>query len=92
MPNPVVHFEIPGKYHDSLEQYYRDLFRWKITNASPDFSYGLVSAEERGRGIGGGVGATPPGENPQPTVYVESRTYRHPWTGPLGWAERQSSQ
>ena len=71
MPNAVVHFEILGKDHDLLQQYYRDLFDWKITNASPDFPYGLVSAEEQGAGIGGGVGAPAGDLDSQLTIYVE---------------------
>ena len=63
MPNPVVHFEVLGKDHESLQKYYSDLFGWKITNASPDFPYGLVSADEQGAGIGGGVGGVMPAGN-----------------------------
>ncbi len=71
MPDPVVHFEILGRDHEALQEYYKELFGWKITNASPDFPYGLVTEEEQGRGIGGGIGAAPPGGNPQLTIYVE---------------------
>ena len=70
MPNPVVHFEILGKDHEALQQYYRDLFDWKITQASPEFPYGLVSAEEQGEGIGGGVGSSMDG-GPQAMFYVQ---------------------
>ena len=70
LPNPVVHFEILGKDHEALQQYYRDLFDWNITQASPEFPYGIVSAEEQGAGIGGGVGSSMDG-SPQVTVYIE---------------------
>lgn len=70
MPNPVVHFEILGKDHEALQRYYRDLFDWNITQASPEFPYGVVSAEEQGAGIGGGVGSSMDG-SPQTTFYVE---------------------
>ena len=70
MPNPVVHFEILGKDHEALQQYYRDLFDWNITQASPEFPYGIVSAEEQGTGIGGGVGSSMDG-SPQTTFYIE---------------------
>ncbi len=70
MPNPVVHFEILGKDHEALQQYYRDLFDWNITQASPEFPYGLVSAEEQGQGIGGGVGSSMDG-SPQAMFYVQ---------------------
>lgn len=71
MPNPVVHFEILGKDHETLQKYYSDLFGWKITNVSPDFPYGIVGADEQGKGIGGGVGGVMPGGNAQLTIYVE---------------------
>ena len=70
LPNPVVHFEIVGKDHEALQQYYRELFNWNITLASPEFPYGVVSAEEQGAGIGGGVGSSMGGDA-QSTFYVE---------------------
>ena len=70
MPNPVVHFEILGKDHEALQQYYRDLFNWKITQVSPEYPYGLVSVEEQGEGIGGGVGSSMDG-GPQAIFYVQ---------------------
>ena len=30
MANPVVHFEVLGKDGERLQQFYRDLFGWKI--------------------------------------------------------------
>lgn len=35
MPNPVVYFEALGNDYAGLQQYYRDLFGWKITQLSP---------------------------------------------------------
>lgn len=65
MPNRVVHFEILGKDGRKLQEYYANLFGWKI-NADNPMNYGLVSPE--GQGIGGGIGGTdgPSGV----TVYV----------------------
>ena len=66
MPNPVTHFEITGKDGKKLQQFYGDLFDWKIDANNP-MDYGMVQAE--GNGIGGGIGPSP-----QPvgvTVYVE---------------------
>ena len=65
MPNPIL-----GKDHEALQQYYRDLFDWNITQASPDFPYGVVSVEEQGEGIGGGVGSSMDGR-PQAMFYVQ---------------------
>lgn len=70
MPNPVVHFEITGKDAEALQQYYRDLFGWKLTPMAPDVPYGLVRPEETGGGIGGGVGASMDGR-PLLTFYVQ---------------------
>ena len=70
MPNPVVHFEITGKDAEALQQYYRDLFGWSLTPMAPDVPYGLVSPEETGGGIGGGVGASMDGASLL-TVYVQ---------------------
>jgi uncharacterized protein len=68
MAAPVVHFEIMGKSGPALQQFYRDLFDWKIDSNNP-LSYGLV--EKAGAGIGGGVGAPQDGQPPYVTVYVE---------------------
>ncbi len=71
MPNPVIHFEISGKDPVALQQYYRDLFAWGVTAASAEDTYGLVSAEEQGAGIGGGIGSVMEGAEPYVTFYVE---------------------
>jgi len=49
---PVVHFEISGKNGRELQEYYANLFGWKI-NADNPMNYGLVPAGEGG--IGGGI-------------------------------------
>ncbi len=54
MGNPVVQFEIAGPDGPALQQFYRDLFGWKIDVQSEEMgNYGLVSANEGG--IGGGL-------------------------------------
>lgn len=58
MGNPVVHFEITGADSAALQQFYGDLFGWKITNM-PEMGYGIVEKEEGG--IGGGIGAAQSG-------------------------------
>lgn len=55
MSNPVVHFEILGKDGKQLQEYYANLFGWKI-NADNPMAYGLVQAGEGG--IGGGISGT----------------------------------
>ena len=70
MPNPVVHFEILGRDHESLQQYYRDLFDWKITSDNP-WNYGLVEKGSE-EGIGGGItGMNPEMSQPGVMIYVE---------------------
>ena len=54
MGNPVVHFEIAGPDGPALQQFYRDLFGWRIDVQSEEVgNYGLISANEGG--IGGGL-------------------------------------
>lgn len=60
MGAPIVHFEIMGSDGAALQQFYRDLFEWKIDANNP-MDYGVVDKEEGG--IGGGVGASPGGHN-----------------------------
>ena len=60
MGAPVVHFEIMGSDGPALQAFYTDLFDWRI-NADNPMNYGLVEKDEGG--IGGGVGATPMGNN-----------------------------
>jgi predicted enzyme related to lactoylglutathione lyase len=66
LPNRVVHFEILGKDGRKLQEYYANLFGWKI-NADNPMAYGLVDPEQGG--IGGGIGGTE--GQPSVTVYVE---------------------
>ena len=54
MGNPVVHFEIAGPDGPALQQFYSDLFGWKIDMQGEEMgNYGVVSANEGG--IGGGL-------------------------------------
>lgn len=70
MPNPVVYFEALGSDYGGLQQYYRDLFGWKITQLSPEMEHSAVSVDEGGEGIGGGIGRSMTG-SPQLTFYVQ---------------------
>jgi predicted enzyme related to lactoylglutathione lyase len=56
MANPVVHFEVVGADGARLQQFYGDLFDWKV-NADNPMSYGIV--DNGGDGINGGVGESP---------------------------------
>lgn len=68
MGAPIVHFEIMGGEGKQTEEFYRELFDWKIASDN-EFNYGVVDTES-GAGIAGGVG--PAGEGPQRvTVYAQ---------------------
>ena len=74
MGQPVVHFEVIGKDADKLQSYYAELFGWEIKADNP-MKYGMVAGDdnktaEGGTGIGGGVGAGPPGYEGHVTFYV----------------------
>jgi predicted enzyme related to lactoylglutathione lyase len=53
VPNPVVHFEITGADGSALQNFYRDLFDWKI-DANNEWQYGVVETGGEG-GIAGGI-------------------------------------
>jgi predicted enzyme related to lactoylglutathione lyase len=53
VPNPVVHFEITGVDGSALQNFYRDLFDWKI-DANNEWQYGVVETGGEG-GIAGGI-------------------------------------
>ena len=69
MANPVTHFEVIGKDGKKLQEFYGEVFSWKI-NADNPMNYGMVSSEG-GEGIGGGIGAGPGGQDVGVTFYIE---------------------
>ncbi len=74
MGQAVVHFEVIGKDADRLQGYYAELFGWEI-KADNEMKYGMVARDDNvtadgGKGIGGGVGAGPPGYEGHVTFYV----------------------
>ncbi len=66
MANQVSWFEISGKDGAKLQQFYGDLFGWKIDANNP-MSYGMVEGSDGG--IGGGIGQSNDGGS-QVTFYV----------------------
>ncbi len=75
MTAPVVWFEILGKNAKKLQDFYGELFDWKI-NADNPMSYGMVEAggngEEPGKGsIAGGIGSAQEGAPGHVTFYVQ---------------------
>jgi hypothetical protein len=74
MPNPVIHFEIMGKNSAKIQQWYREVFGWKIDpmplpGMPEGATYGTVSAQED-KGIGGGVSEDPSGQA-RTMIYIE---------------------
>lgn len=70
MPHPVIHFEIEGKDGAALQKFYADVFGWKV-DANNEMNYGIVSAENEGGGIGGGISASQDG-TAAVRVYIEA--------------------
>lgn len=68
MGSPVIHFEVTGKDAARLQEFYGQLFGWKINTDNPT-NYGIVDTGGEG-GIGGGIGGSPDGGNGHVTFYV----------------------
>jgi predicted enzyme related to lactoylglutathione lyase len=66
MANQVSWFEVSGKDGARLQQFYGDLFGWKIDAGNP-MNYGMVEGKDGG--IGGGIGQSQDGGR-QVTFYV----------------------
>lgn len=69
MTRPVVHFEIYGKDGKRLQEFYRELFGWKIDANNP-MNYALVEPGIGGpeNGVGGGIAQA---DAPFVTIYVQ---------------------
>jgi predicted enzyme related to lactoylglutathione lyase len=57
----IVHWEIQAQDAKKIQQFYADLFGWKIDAANP-MNYGMVSSKGKG-GIDGGIGGTMSGHS-----------------------------
>jgi predicted enzyme related to lactoylglutathione lyase len=66
MANAVIHFEVVGSDGAKLQEFYGDLFGWKMNTDNP-MNYGIV--DNGGEGINGGVGRSSNG--PHITWYVQ---------------------
>jgi predicted enzyme related to lactoylglutathione lyase len=67
MGNPVMWFEVAGKDHATLKDFYSSMFDWQL-NDMEGMPYTIVDAG--GKGIPGGIGQTPDGKA-HVTFYVE---------------------
>ena len=68
MGNPTMWFEICGKDHQAMKDFYTGLFDWKLTDME-EMPYATVDSE--GQGIPGGIGVAPEGQDGHVTFYVE---------------------
>ena len=66
MPQPVCWWEIAGKDGPALQNFYAELFDWKVNTDNP-MSYGMVNTGGNGS-IDGGIYASD--EPKQPLIYV----------------------
>jgi uncharacterized protein len=70
MAGQVVHFEVVGSDGAALRSFYGDVFGWKLNDVSTEgVDYGLTEPEQTG--IGGGIGAAPPGSAGHVTFYIQ---------------------
>jgi hypothetical protein len=76
--HPVNWFEIVGSDGATLQQFYADLFGWKIDANNP-LQYGMVEAEEGG--IGGGIGQAQQAAWPPHDLCGRRRSQRLSWQG-----------
>jgi uncharacterized protein len=69
MGNPVVHFEIMGSGDaNGLQQFYAQLFEWKIDTNNP-MDYGIVDTGAGEGSLAGGIGKSSDGSKAL-TIYV----------------------
>lgn len=69
MGKPVVHFEVTGQDGKRLQQFYADLFDWKVDANNP-MQYGMVNTGAA-KGINGGIAAAQQGSPGGVTFYIE---------------------
>jgi uncharacterized protein len=68
MGRPVVHFEVIGRDAKRLQDFYGQLFEWRITSDNP-MDYGIVDTGSK-EGIQGGI-AQSQSDNSWVTFYVQ---------------------
>lgn len=68
MGNPTMWFEVAGKDHGALKDFYSTMFDWKLTDLDGGMPY--ATADTGGEGIPGGIGAAQNGGG-HVTFYVQ---------------------
>lgn len=67
MGNPTMWFEVCGKDFEATKSFYSKLFDWQM-NDMEGMPYAAI---DNGKGIPGGIGGAPEGQNGHVTFYVE---------------------
>ena len=70
MLNPIKHFEITGADSKMTQQYYGDLFGWKV-DSNNTMNYGIASTKDGEVGIDGGLGGADQGSDIRVTVHAQ---------------------
>ena len=90
MGSPTMWFEVAGKDHQALKNFYSQLFDWKLTDMD-GMPYSTVEADNGG--IPGGIGQAPEGHPGHVTFYVQVDGHRarrsrrpSPWAARGRWA------
>lgn len=65
----VVHYEVTGKDGKKLQQFYTDVFGWKVDTNNPG-GYGMV--RDGDNGLTGGIGSAAQGSPGGVTFYVRT--------------------
>jgi predicted enzyme related to lactoylglutathione lyase len=71
MTQPIIYFEIVGDDAALLRSYYSKLFGWRFDTDAPPRGFEYASVRADGVGVGGAIGAAPPGTGGYVTFYVE---------------------
>ena len=67
MGNPTMWFEVAGKDHGALKEFYGAMFEWEMTDME-GMPYSTIANDE---GIRGGIGGAPEGSEGHVTFYVQ---------------------
>ncbi len=68
--NPIVHWEIAARDPAKQQQFYSEVFGWKIDANNP-MNYGLVTSGRDAGGIDGGIGGSEDMQQSRITVYAQ---------------------
>src|SRR5579862_9430759 len=68
--NPIVHWEIAARDPGKQQQFYSEVFGWKIDADNP-MNYGLVTSGRDAGGIDGGIGGSSDMQQARITVYAQ---------------------